>query len=315
MDSSETSRLRSAGESLFLLPFLLLPYRWLWLPCGLAAAMLVRPGTQSVREIVARDGTLIVGSMIVLLLRTFFDLTWWLPSIGVLAGLLLLRGSRAWRPGLGYALAPAAMIAAFLLLLRPDAYMVSTRNEHSVPKDLTIVCAGDSLTSGVKPGTDEGTYVASLRDRFGCTVVNAGVANDRTADLLARLDRTVLSHHPDVVLLFIGGNDFLDGTPRSQFAEHLDAIAGRISAFGAKLVIVEVPSGIIWNRFAGVYRQVARRYNAVLVPETPLRLWYSIELLVRDRLSEPLTIDGIHLSPAGAARVADWLAPYLARAG
>ena len=142
-------------------------------------------------------------------------------------------------------------------------------------------------------------------------LINAGVANDKTGDLLKRLDRDVLSHEPATVLLFIGGNDYLDGTPRGLFRERLDAVAGRIASAGCRLVIVEVPSGIIWNRYAGVYRHVARRHGASLVPESRLRLWYSVELLARDRLPEPLTLDGIHLSPAGARRVADWLEPHV----
>src|SRR5262249_16601756 len=96
-----------------------------------------------------------------------------------------------------------------------------------------------------------------------------------------------------------------------EFARALDGVVGRIRAAGARVVLVEVPTGIVWNPYAGIYRQVASRYDAILVPESRLRLWFSLELLARDHLSEPLTIDGIHLSPSGAQRVAEWLEPYL----
>jgi lysophospholipase L1-like esterase len=59
---------------------------------------------------------------------------------------------------------------------------------------------------------------------------------------------------------------------------------------------------------------VANKYGAVLVPESWLRWWFSIELVACDRLAEPLTLDGIHLSPAGATKVANWLEPYVRRA-
>jgi lysophospholipase L1-like esterase len=309
-----SSRRRSFFWTLLLVPFLLLPYRWLAIPCGLAAVLLIQPGSQSLRQILARDGTLIAGSVLILLVRTVLDLTWWLPWVAVFAGLVALRWSRIWRGWMGYPLAPLAFTAAILLLLRPTEWPLRQQGEIIGRNDLILVCAGDSLTSGVKPGTDAGTYVASLRERFGCRVINAGVANDRAADLLSRLDRSVLSHEPDIVLLFIGGNDYLDGTPRAQFNATLDNTAARIAAAGAKLVIVEVPTGIIWNPFAGIYCHTSRRYGAILVPETRLRMWYSVELLFRDWLKDPLTIDGIHLSPSGALKVADWLAPHLINA-
>lgn len=141
-------------------------------------------------------------------------------------------------------------------------------------------------------------------------MINAGTAGDRAEDLSDRLERDVLRHQPAVVLLFIGGNDYFERTPRARLAAGLEAIASRITAAGARLVIVEVPTGIVWNQYAGLYRRIANRYGAILVPESRLRLWYSAELLARGRLAEPLTSDGIHLSPAGAIRVADWLAPY-----
>lgn len=313
-ETRNNPRWASLGWTLSLVPFLLLPYRWLWLPCGLAAALVVRPGSATLRTTFSRHGTLIVGSLLVLIVRTVLDVSWWLPWLGLFAAIAALRASSRWSHRMGYLLTPLIKLAAFALLNRPDAWPLLASADSIGSRGLTIVCAGDSLTSGVKPGTDEGTYVASLRRRLGGNIINAGVANDRAADLLARLGRTVLSHKPDVVLLFIGGNDYLDGTPRAQFTRTLDQIAARIAASGANLVIVEVPSGIIWNPCAGIYRQIAARNRAILVPETRLRSWYSVELLFRSHLADPLTIDGIHLSPAGAMKVADWLEPYIIRA-
>jgi len=165
--------------------------------------------------------------------------------------------------------------------------------------------------SWVNLGSDEETYVARLREALPCQVLNAGRASDRTASLRARLQKDVLSHSPTVVLIFIGGNDYLDDTPRRKFAEQLDNLVGRVVSGGARVVLVEVPSGIVWNPYAGVYRNVASRYGVILVPESKLRLWFSVELLARDSLAQPLTIDGIHLSPGGAAKVAQWLKPYV----
>jgi lysophospholipase L1-like esterase len=305
-------RFRSLRQTLFLLPFLFLPYRWVWLPCAVAAWHLATPRRLSLRGMLARDGSLVVGATLVLLAREAMDYRFWLPWTGWMA---LLSAFRCWpsRPAwAGHGLRLAGILLAVVLLWRP--YEGSPRRPAGVIReDVAIVCAGDSLTSGVRVGDDSDTYVAELRRQFGGNIANAGVANDRTADLLARLDRTVLARRPDIVLLFIGGNDYLDGTPRARFAAALDEVAARVAATGARMVVVEVPTGIVWNPYAGVYRETARRHGAVLVPETPLRIWYTLELLFREHLADPLTIDGIHLTPAGAKRVAGWLGPYLAR--
>lgn len=308
-------RLRSIAWTLLLVPFLFLPYRWLWLPCGLAGTLVVWPDRLPLGERLRRDGTLVFGSVLALVIRTALDPALWLPWIAVMACLCVVRASGRWRRWQGYALVPMTWLAAVWLLIPPSEWTNRVSGETLLRPDARFVCAGDSLTAGVKVGDDSETYVGWLRARRSGKFINAGVASDRAADLLQRLDKTVLSHEPDVVLLFIGGNDYLDGTLRYEFAQTLEEIVSRVAESGVPIVLVEVPTGIVWNPYAGVYRRVASRYNAILVPESQLRWWYSIELLFRDRLAEPLTVDGIHLSPAGAARVARWLEPYLILAG
>ncbi len=302
---------RSILWTTLLVPLLFLPYRWLWFPCGLAATLLIAQRNRSLKEIFHRDGTLIVGSLLVLLIRTALDPVWWLPWFAIVLFILWFRR----QPWCSRRLATAGIIliwpVAFGLLTRPSLSLPFNPHNTSIGTDSILVCAGDSLTSGVKLGTDDDTYVACLRETLPGRVINAGVANDRTADVLARLDRDVLVHKPTVVLLFVGGNDYLGGTPRNLFADNMENAAARIVATGSKLVMVEVPTGIIWNPYAGIYRSVARRHGAILVPESRLRCWYSLELLARPYLPNPLTIDGIHLSPTGARNVAQWLEPYL----
>lgn len=304
---SKLDRFRSPLWTAFLLPFLFLPYRWLWLPCAIGAACLVSP-KQSLRGTLKRDGTIVVGPMLVLMVRTLLDPAWWLPWLGIIFVAFLLRARRPISRKTGRIGAAALCILSLALLGGLDYRQLFAPN-RPVDPSAVLICAGDSLTSGVDFKSDAQTYVAALRRSLPGPVLNAGRANDRVGDLHRRLERDVLSKQPRGVLLFIGGNDYLDGTPRREFAETLDQVAERIAASGARLVIVEVPTGIVWDPYAGIYRKVAHRHGARLVPESQLRIWFSVELLARDYLREPLTIDGIHLSPAGAKRVAKWLLP------
>ncbi len=313
-DAPKRRRWRSGVWTALLVPFLFLPYRWLWVPCGLAGMVLAWPTSRRWSEVMHRDGTLIVGSVVVLVLRTALDPAWCLPWVAVFASLWWLRSRSWWSTKLALPTVAVVWFASVALLLRPTSWPFRSRSGWDVPSEAVLVCAGDSLTSGLTPGSDDGTYVARLRERLGCTVINAGVAGNRTGDLLARLSKDVLSRRPTAVLLFIGGNDYLDGTPRRKFAAHFEEVVSRLAASDTRLVIVEVPSGLIWNPYAGICRRAARRNAAILVPESRLRWWYCLELLGARYLADSLTTDGVHLSPTGAAKVADWLAPYVIRA-
>ncbi|MBI3118467.1 MAG: hypothetical protein HYZ00_07260, partial [Candidatus Hydrogenedentes bacterium] len=71
-----------------------------------------------------------------------------------------------------------------------------------------IVCFGDSITHGygASPGRD---YPARLAELLGTPVINAGVDGDTTASALKRLEEDVLIEEPRLVIVELGGNDFL----------------------------------------------------------------------------------------------------------
>jgi lysophospholipase L1-like esterase len=78
-----------------------------------------------------------------------------------------------------------------------------------------IVVLGDSLTElGGAPGGWVRLLSAELRRRLPSPpprVINSGVSGDRSPDMLARLERDALAHHPDVVLINCGVNDVWHG--------------------------------------------------------------------------------------------------------
>ncbi|HEX2862413.1 MAG TPA: GDSL-type esterase/lipase family protein [Lacunisphaera sp.] len=75
-------------------------------------------------------------------------------------------------------------------------------------------------------------------------VVNAGQGGDNTADMLARLERDVLAHAPEVVVLLAGTNDLLNSrhaVPLEQYRENLHTLAQRITATKARLILLALP--------------------------------------------------------------------------
>ncbi|MED1467933.1 SGNH/GDSL hydrolase family protein [Bacillus salipaludis] len=88
-----------------------------------------------------------------------------------------------------------------------------------IPRKLTIVTAGDSLTQGVGDSTNKGGYLPYLKKMLEkekgikeAAFYNFGVKGNRTTQLLKRLQspevKTAISQ-ADLVILTIGGNDIV----------------------------------------------------------------------------------------------------------
>src|SRR5690348_12379952 len=121
-----------------------------------------------------------------------------------------------------------SLILALAVLLCGCRAHIANEGSHGK----TIVCFGDSLTEGVgaDPGTD---YPSLLRQKVGLPVINSGVSGDTTAVALKRLDADVLDHDPKMVIITLGGNDFLQQLPKEETLSNMETIIDRIEAHGA----------------------------------------------------------------------------------
>jgi lysophospholipase L1-like esterase len=163
--------------------------------------------------------------------------------------------SRRWRI-LGAAL--GGLLALGGCSRRPDVANLDS-------KGTAIICFGDSLTQGegASPGRD---YPSLLAKALGKPVINAGVAGETTHDALRRLEADVLAMHPRLVIVELGGNDFLRQLPWAETFANLEAIVRRIQERGAMVVILGVQPGLLGDAARGEYRRVARARRAVFVP-------------------------------------------------
>lgn len=166
----------------------------------------------------------------------------------------------------------------------------------------TIVCLGDSITSGVgaSPGQP---FPALLAARLGTDVINHGVAGDTAEEGLSRVD-DVLAEDPWLVIVELGGNDILNRIPPERTEAALRQIVQRLLAADVAVVLVELEVP-----FAGRYAEI---YNA-LGDELDIPV-------IEDALGEILTdaslkADPIHPNARGhevlAAAVAEEIEPIL----
>lgn len=169
----------------------------------------------------------------------------------------------------------------------------------------TIVCFGDSITAGVGAGAGEG-YPERLSALLGVPVINAGVSGDTTADGLARFEQDVLARDPWLVVVELGGNDFLRHVPIEQTEERLRQIADRLLKARVVPVFVELSGPLGLGRYREIFARIEDDYGVVLVEDA-----------LSDILFDPkLKSDQIHPNAAGYAQlakaVAEELEPLLA---
>jgi acyl-CoA thioesterase-1 len=186
--------------------------------------------------------------------------------------------------------------------------------ENTAPPAPVVVMLGDSLTAGFQLPPDAALPDAlsrALADR-GVTVqmVNAGVSGDTTADGLNRYDFSVADVHPDMLVVALGANDFLNGFPPDTPKANLAAILtkAREAALPVALVGVTVPEGAgaadaREAAYAAIYPELAAEFGAPVFPDMLGAIAGRPELLMAD---------GVHPTAAGVEAMAQPLADFLA---
>ena len=170
-----------------------------------------------------------------------------------------------------------------------------------------IVCFGDSLTEGVGAQAGE-DYPSALSRQLGFPVVNAGRRGDTTAQALERLSESVLRRNPRLVIVLLGGNDFLRQLPRAESKKNLAEIVRRIQQQGAMVAIAGIKLGLFTDEFAAIYEDTAKEFGALYIPQ-----------VMKGILSDAkLKNDPIHPNGAGyrliAERIAEKIRPLLREA-
>lgn len=166
--------------------------------------------------------------------------------------------------------------------------------------DATILCFGDSLTSGVGAGQDE-SYPAVLAKELNCHVVNAGVPGEISSEGVARLSRVLRQHRPDLVILCHGGNDLLQKLPEEQIAAHLRIMIEQAQAQGAEVILLAVPKPGLFLKPPAFYSEVATAC------QIPLEGKALSAILQRRALKS----DMIHPNAAGYRRLAERVAALI----
>jgi acyl-CoA hydrolase len=179
-----------------------------------------------------------------------------------------------------------------------------------LPAGAPVLCFGDSVTHGTGAGAGE-DYPTRLAELTGWDIHNAGIPGD-TADRAKGRIRAVLEQtQPKLVLVEIGGNDFLRRRPEAAVREDIRQILAAVRAFGAQPVLVAVPRFSIVGAVVGALPDAELYAELAAQEKVPL-----VDKVFAGVLSdESLKTDQIHPNAAGYRALAEGIAARLARVG
>ncbi len=162
-----------------------------------------------------------------------------------------------------------------------------------------VIAFGDSLVAGTG-STPQHDFVSVLSGKAGVPIVNLGVPGNTTAQGLARLEE-LDPYRPRIVLLLLGGNDYLQKVPIDATFANLAKIIENLQARGAMVVLLGVRGGVFGDPYGSEYEKLSRRYRTAYVPDVLDGL-----LGKRQYMSDP-----VHPNDAGYALIAERIYPVL----
>jgi acyl-CoA thioesterase-1 len=168
---------------------------------------------------------------------------------------------------------PLARRTLLALLLLLGLSTCSNEPQHqALPAGTVVLAFGDSVThgTGAKPGQD---YPSLLAQQTGWQVINAGVPGDTARAAKDRLAPLLREHQPELVIVELGGNDFLRRQQTSRVKQDLLSIVNTSLGYGAITVLVAVPrlsllrAGVGALKDDGIYAALAEETNVILVED------------------------------------------------
>jgi len=173
-----------------------------------------------------------------------------------------------------------------------------------LPTDAVVLAFGDSLTYGTGARPEE-SYPAVLEQLIGKRVVNAGVPGEGTDEGKARLPALLDEHRPALVIICLGGNDFLRHMDEATTETNLREMVRTAKERGRGVLLVGVPRLGFGLEVPSLYERVARDAGIPLEEK-------SLKRILADN---SLKSDPIHPNAAGYRQLAERIATALRRSG
>lgn len=191
-------------------------------------------------------------------------------------------------------------IVVLIIILIGLSYIFRSNSIANYPSSGTdIIAFGDSLIQGVG-ASESKDFVALLSQKIGQPIINMGRAGDTTYDGIVRIGE-LDKYKPKVVILLLGGNDYLKKIPIVDTEKNLGVLIREIQGRGAVVLLLGVRGGIINDRFDAMYKKLRDKYHTAYVPDVLRGLIADMRYMS----------DAVHPNNAGYAIIANKVYPVL----
>jgi acyl-CoA thioesterase-1 len=143
------------------------------------------------------------------------------------------------------------------------------------PTSGTVMVFGDSISSGygLPPGSGWVSLLTKrLQERTPRTsVINASISGDTTSSGLARIEQSLETHRPEIVIIELGGNDGLRGSSIDSISRNLETLIESCHRRQAKVLLVGMhlpPNyGLSYTqKFQEIFPHLAKKHQIKIVP-------------------------------------------------
>lgn len=138
-----------------------------------------------------------------------------------------------------------------------------------------ILVFGDSLSAAYGIPREYG-WVSLLearlaKEKLDYQIVNASISGETTAGGLRRIEAALAAHHPAIVILELGANDWLRGLSLAAMSSNLEQIVSACQRKKARVLLIgmRLPPNYgtrYTQKFQDNYAALARRHKLAFVP-------------------------------------------------
>jgi lysophospholipase L1-like esterase len=170
--------------------------------------------------------------------------------------------------------------------------------------DAVVLAFGDSITYGTG-ARDAESYPAQLEGLIGRKVVRAGVPGEVSAQALARLPGELDEHRPQLLVLCIGGNDFLRNIGKAQAAANVQTMVAVAKQRGIDVLLIGTPEKGLTVTPPAFYAEIAEQH----------RIPYEGSVIGEILRNSELKSDTIHPNARGYRLIAERVAELIRKSG
>lgn len=162
------------------------------------------------------------------------------------------------------------LITLLRLLLLVTSLSTAVAAEKSSQPIILVV--GDSLSAAYGIPANDG-WVQLLQNRVApqYRVINASISGDTSAGALSRLPGLLKAHHPEILVIEIGGNDGLRGQPIQAMKQNIAKMISLGREYTDKVLLlgIRIPGNYgkrYTNAFFNAYSSLASQQKVTLLP-------------------------------------------------